>query len=304
MVSFTQRQNGSNNNRVARVYTNRVNVLHTANGDGIIGGVAHNLKFNFFVALHALLNEYLMNGRELECVCAYLNKLCLIVGKATACAAKRKCRAQNNGIADALCCLFGFLERVGDLGGNGGLTNRLAKLLEELAILGARNALTACAKQFYITFAQYTLLFQLHSKVEACLPTNAGNNGIGALVAQDLGYVFQRQGLHIDLVRNGGVGHDGGRVGVDENDLVALLLECKTRLRACIVKLGGLSDNDRARTDDQNLFQICSLCHTLIPPFYSCYIRRDRPKRSVNFLHIPLALQTVLRDRGLQNHRD
>ena len=61
-----------------------VDILHTADGYCMVVGVTHNLKLYLFIALNALLDKNLMNGRKLECVYTYLDKLLLIVCKSAA----------------------------------------------------------------------------------------------------------------------------------------------------------------------------------------------------------------------------
>ena len=41
--------------------TDRINVLHAADCDRLVIGVAHDLEFDFLVALDALFNQHLMN---------------------------------------------------------------------------------------------------------------------------------------------------------------------------------------------------------------------------------------------------
>lgn len=45
-------------------------------------------------------------------------------------------------------------------------------------------------------------------------------------------------------------------VGVYQNDLQTLLAQCAARLRACIVELGSLTDNDRAGAQYHYLMNI------------------------------------------------
>ncbi len=52
--------------------------------------------------------------------------------------------------------------------------------------------------------------------------------------------------------------HDGCRVGVDQNNLQTLFLQCPARLGACIVKFRCLSDNDWTGADYQYFFNILS----------------------------------------------
>jgi len=114
-------------------------------------------------------------------------------------------------------------------------------------------------KQLHLALPQHALLFQLHGQVQAGLAADAGHDGVRALVAQDLGDVFQGQRLHVHLVGDSGVGHDGGGVGVAEYDLVALLLQRQARLGARVVEFRRLPDDDGAGADDQNFFDVCAL---------------------------------------------
>ena len=153
-----------------------------------------------------------------------------------------------------------------DDGGQHRLAQFLAELLEQFAVLGALDGRAAGAQKFHLAFAQNALLFQLHGQVQARLPADAGHDGVRPLVAQDFGQVFQLQWLHVHLVGDGGVGHDGGGVGVDEDDLVALFLERQAGLRARVVEFGGLADDDGAGADDEDFMDIGALRHGAGPP--------------------------------------
>ena len=50
--------------------------------------------------------------------------------------------------------------------------------------------------------------------------------------------------LDIGHVRHIRVGHDGRRIGVDQDDLVTLIAQRLARLRAGVVELTGLADHD------------------------------------------------------------
>src|SRR2546422_4977960 len=51
------------------------------------------------------------------------------------------------------------------------------------------------------------------------------------------------------LFRSLRIGHDGGRVAVDQDDAIPLLAQGLAGLGPRVVKLAGLADDDRARTD-------------------------------------------------------
>ena len=76
----------------------------------------------------------------------------------------------------------------------------------------------------------------------------------------------QGQGLDVDLVRHGLVGHDGGGVGVDQHDLDALLPQGPAGLGAGVVEFRGLADHNGAGADDQYLLNVLIQWHISAPP--------------------------------------
>jgi len=68
--------------------------------------------------------------------------------------------------------------------------------------------------------------------------------------SSDLLNDFRGDRLDIGGIGQIGIGHDGGRVGIDQNDPVTLGLQCLAGLRPGIVKLTGLTDDDGSGTDD------------------------------------------------------
>ena len=262
-VMVAERHDRRDDGGVAGVHAHGVDVLHAADGDGAVGRIAHDLKLDFLIALDALFDQHLMDGRELERLHAQLDELRLVVGKAAARAAERERRAQHDRIADGRGRGLGLLEVVGDLRRDDRLADALAELLELLAVLGTADAVAVRAEKLDLALLEHALLLELHRQIQAGLAADARDDRVRALLAQDTRHILQRQRLHVHLVRDGGIRHDRGGVGVDENDLVPLLLERQARLRAGIVKLSGLTDDDRAGADDHNFLQIRSLGHVI-----------------------------------------
>jgi len=54
------------------------------------------------------------------------------------------------------------------------------------------------------------------------------------------------------MIVAGLVRHDRGGVGIDENDFVAFFAEALAGLRARVVELGGLSNDDRSAPDHED----------------------------------------------------
>ena len=65
---------------------------------------------------------------------------------------------------------------------------------------------------------------------------------------------------HISHVR---VGHDRGRVAIDQDDLVTLFTQRLAGLCAGVIELARLTDDDRAGADDKNAFNVCTFGHGL-----------------------------------------
>ena len=80
------------------------------------------------------------------------------------------------------------------------------------------------SQKLCVAFGKDAFLFQLHSQIEPGLSANPGQNSVRPLFAHYFGNVFESQRLHVDLVRNGRIGHDRCRVGIAEDNFVTLLL--------------------------------------------------------------------------------
>ena len=65
------------------------------------------------------------------------------------------------------------------------------------------------------------------------------------LDTNNLFHVLVGQRLNVGAIGQLGIGHDGGWVRVHQHHLVALLLEGLAGLRAGVVKLRRLADDDR-----------------------------------------------------------
>src|SRR3546814_8325431 len=70
--------------------------------------------------------------------------------------------------------------------------------------------------------------------VERRLPAHGRKHGVGAFLLNDLRDDFGRDRLHIGRVRQLRIGHDRRRIGIDEDDAIALLVQRLARLRARI----------------------------------------------------------------------
>ena len=246
---------------VARVHAHGVEVLDGAHDDAVAGLIAHDLHLVFLPADDRLLDEHLARRRELEALAHDLAQLVDVVGDATARAAQREARTEHEREAQLARELLGVLDAVG-IAALGHLeADALHGLGEQLAVLAFLDGLEVAADHLDAVLVERAVLGKLHRAVERRLPAHVGQDGVRALLGDDLGDDLGRDGLDVGAVGRFGVGHDGRGVGVDEDDLVPLGLQDLAGLCAGVVELAGLADDDGAGADDHDLVQVISSWH-------------------------------------------
>ena len=133
--------------------------------------------------------------------------------------------------------------------------------LELLTVFAELNGRNVRADEFHVVLLQDTVLVQRDGGVQGRLAAQGGQDGVRALLGDDLLHHLGGDGLHVGGIGELGVRHDGGRVGVHQDDAQAFLLEDAQGLGAGVVELGGLADDDGAGTDDQDALEISTLGH-------------------------------------------
>src|SRR5438128_1256531 len=85
-----------------------------------------------------------------------------------------------------------------------------------------------------------------------------------SLARDDARHELRGEGLDVRSRGHLGIGHDRRRIAIDEDDFVAFLAQRSASLRARVIELAGLADDDRPRADDHDLPQIGPLRHPLL----------------------------------------
>lgn len=139
-------------------------------------------------------------------------------------------------------------------------------VLEHLPVLAALDGVEVGTDQFDVVLLERTPIMQGHSGVQRSLPTEGGEYRVDrmtgvALGLDDLLDVLGRDRLDVGGVGELRIGHDGRRVGVDQAHAQALGLEDAARLGARVVELAGLSDDDRAGADHQDVIDVVAARH-------------------------------------------
>ena len=107
---------------------------------------------------------------------------------------------------------------------------------------------------------------QIERTVECCLAAHGGQDGIGTLFGNDLFNRLPSDGFDVGDVCCCRVGHDRGRVAVDQNDFITLFAQSFASLYARVVKLTGLANDDGASANDENAFKVGPLWHVIFSP--------------------------------------
>ena len=219
--------------------------------------VAHDLHLEFFPAEHRFLDQHFVGRRGVDAALDDLDELGLVVGDAAAGAAERERRPDDRRQADVVERLERLDQRLDLPGARRFEPDPLHRLAEQLAVLGLVDGVGGGADHLDVEFVQHAHLPQRQRGIERGLSAHGGQQREAAgndvtLLLDDLGDDLRRDRLDIGGVGEIGVGHDRRRVGIHQHDPVALFLERLAGLRAGIIELAGLADDDRAGADDQD----------------------------------------------------
>ena len=264
-----QGEAGGHGDGVTGVHADRVDVLDRADDHDVVVAVAHKLELEFLPALDALFDQDFVGGRVMDAGAGDAVQLLLVVGDAGAQAAHGEARAHNQRVAELLGDLVDFLDAVGDVGAGGFGAGLVNDLLEQFTVLATVDGFQGGTDQFDVVLLQDAGLAQRHGGVECGLAAQGGQKRVGAFLGDDL--LEDRSGDRLDVggVGHLRVGHDGGRVGVDEDDADAFLTKDAACLGARVIELRSLTDHDRAGADDHHGFDVGALRHITYLP-WSC----------------------------------
>ena len=219
-----QRERRSDRDRVAGVHAHRVEVLDRADDDAVVVLVANDLHLEFLPAEDRFLDQHLVGRRGIDAALDDVDELGLVVGDAAAGAAERERRPDDRRQPD----LVERLERVGQrldlLRARGLQPDPLHRLAEASAVLGLVDGIRGRADHLDAELVEHAEAAQRQRGVERGLPAHGGKQRVRTLLLDDLGDDVGRDRLDIGGVGEVGVGHDRGRIGVDQHDPVAFLL--------------------------------------------------------------------------------
>ena len=237
--------------------------------------VAHDLHLVLFPALDGLLDQHLVGRRELQALAHDGDELLVGVRDAAAGATEGKARAQHAGVAHAFGDGLGVFYAVGIARARDLQADLGHGLVKELAVLAALNGGQVATDHLDAVLVERAVLCKLNGSVEASLTAQRGQQCVRMLFLDHALDKLSGDGLDIGAVGKTRVGHDGRRVGVDQDDLKAILLEHFAGLGAGVVELASLANDDGARTNDEDALDVSTFGHVSSPRSRSRRSRRN-----------------------------
>ncbi len=230
----------------------RIDILDRADDDAIVVAVPHDLHLIFFPSEQRFLDQHLGGGRRVEAAAHDAHELVAIIGDAAAGAAHGEAGPDDRGKAGELQRVERLLHRMRDARAGGFKADLVHRVAELDPVLRLVDGFCVRADHLDAELLQRAVVEQRQRRVQRRLPTHGRQHRVRPLLLDDLRHDFGRNRLDIGRVGKFRVGHDRGRVGINEDDAIALFLERLHRLRARIVELARLADDDRPRADDED----------------------------------------------------
>ena len=144
-------------------------------------------------------------------------------------------------------------------------------VLELLPVLATLDGLEVGADELDVVLGEDALVVQIHCGVERGLPAQRREHGVDGISGVTLGldhllHVGGGDGLDVGRVGELRIGHDRRGIGIDQAHPQAFGLEDPAGLCARIVELGGLTDDDRSGSDDQDVLEVGTAGHQARAP--------------------------------------
>ena len=225
-----QRLCGRNNNTVSRMDTNRVKILHTADGNAVIVSVTNDLELDLLPSRDTALDEHLPDHGVVQALNNDGDELFLVLRNAAARTAHGIGRADDDRVADRVGKVHSSVDILDNQALRDRLTELLHRLLKALAILRLLDGIERRTEELHTVLRQDPLLCKLNGKVQSRLSAERSEKAIRLLLGNNLRQEFHRQRLDVNTVGDIGVRHDGSRVAVDEDDLQPVFLQCTAGL--------------------------------------------------------------------------
>ena len=139
----------------------------------------------------------------------------------------------------------------------------LHRVFEEQPVFRLLDGVDFGADQFDSVAIEDAGFGQFDGEVQRGLAAYGGEQRVGAFFGDDLFEIGAAERLDVGAVGQFRIRHDGGRIGIDEDDFVAIGAQGLGGLGAGVVEFAGLADDDGAGADDQDAVEVVA-CAALL----------------------------------------
>ncbi len=239
------------------MHPHRIEVLDRADDDDVVRAIADDFELELVPAANRLLHENLADRRLGQTPLHLPCEPSSIVGEAAAVAAEREGRPHDRRQGNVLELVDGGH----DAGSRHLEPTAHDGFSELLTILRTPDHLDRRPDQLDADVLQHSGVRELDREVERGLSAQRGQKRIRTLALEHRGDALQIERLDVGAICEAGVGHDRGRIRVDDDRAVPVFAEHLQRLAARIIELAGLADDDRARADDADALEVSPRGH-------------------------------------------
>ncbi len=238
-----------------------VHVFDEADGDHLVLGVADDFQLQFFPAEDGFLDQNLSDEACGNAAVGDRAQFFRVVDQPASGAAHGISWTNDHGVAQFIGDLLGLRYAIGRRA-FGHINAQLShRCLKGDAVLAALNGVHLDADDLYVVFFEHAGLGQLGTEVKSRLSAQVGQERVRALLGNDFGHARQVQRLDVGCIGHAGIGHDCGRIGIDQHDLEAQFPQGLAGLRAGIIEFAGLPDHDRPGSDDHYFMNVGAFWH-------------------------------------------
>ena len=260
--------------RVAGVHAHGVEVFNRAHDDAVVRFVAHHFHLVLFPTQQRFFNQQFIGGRGFQTALANGFELFRVVGDAPTSAAQGEAGPNNDRKTHCFLNRPSIVQTVRDARTCGTQTNLGHGVFELQAVFGFVNGFWRGTNQLdgftcvlTTVLVQHAVVPQVQCTVQCGLTAHGGQNGIGAFFGNDFFNRFPGDRFDVSHIGRRRIGHDRGRVAVDQNNFKALFTQGFAGLHTRVIEFTGLTNDDGARANQENAFDVCALRHGKLPPW-------------------------------------
>ena len=239
-----------------------IEVLDRAHDDDVVVAVAHHLELELVPALDGVLDEHLVDRALTQPSLHLRPELLDRVRKASTVAAECEGGTHHRRNRDPAEVVDGGDDaRLGRV-----QATALDSVPEQLPVLGTVDHVHAGAEQLHSELFEHSSVRELDRDVQGRLAPQCRQDRVRPLASEHVAHALQVEWLDVGAIGKARVGHDRGRVRVDDDRAVSVLTQHLERLAARIVELAGLPDHDRAGADHADRVDIATGGHYVAAP--------------------------------------